>query len=331
MLSLEARTLPSFNREHAMCCRTPARLRLFCLGWLFLCPISLPAIVTSGLPDNYLTPFGAGWDGVTSLEIVQATRSVDCSGVLLGTGQHVLTAAHCLTDSTGMPNVFGLTARFETASIIEQIDYASILVYAGYTGDVFNGNDLAIVTLASPAPAGANRYSIYRGSDETGQIGVVAGYGATGQGHEDDSLPAGQRRIGLNRLDADGSAFQFAGADSLLLYDFDNGLPQNDGLGVVLGLHDLGEGLQEVFPSHGDSGGPTFLNGAVAGLHSFSFRENGPDVDDALNQSFGEFAADVRVSAFAGWIDSQVAVPEPASGILILPALAFIMLRRLRK
>jgi hypothetical protein len=121
------------------------------------------------------------------------------------------------------------------------------------------------------------------------------------------------------------------GADSLLLYDFDNGLPQNDGFGVVLGRHDLGEGLQEVFPSHGDSGGPTFLDGAVAGLHSFSFRENDPDIDDALNQSFGEFAADVRVSAFTGWIDRQLAVPEPASGILILPALTFIMFRRLRK
>ena len=94
-----------------------------------------------------------------------------------------------------------------------------------------------------------------------------------------------------------------------------------------MGLHDLGEGLQEVFPAHGDSGGPTFLSGAVAGLHSFSFRLSSSDIDAALDQSFGEFSADVRVSAYAGWIDSQIAVPEPST-LAIVASLIFLLMVR---
>src|SRR5215813_8885350 len=97
---------------------------------------------------NYLTPFGAGWDGVTSLEIVKSTVSVGCSGVLLSTGLDVLTAAHCVTDSAGLPDVFGLTALFETPDIIDQIEYRNVVVYPGYRGNVFAGNDLAIVRLS---------------------------------------------------------------------------------------------------------------------------------------------------------------------------------------
>jgi hypothetical protein len=113
----------------------------------------------------------------------------------------------------------------------------------------------------------------------------------------------------------------------LLLYDFDNGLPQNDGFGRLLSLYDLGEGLDEVLPSFGDSGGPTFLHGAIAGLHSFSFRLGSSDVDGILNQSFGEFGADVRISAYANWIDSQAAVPEPSCLALTVFAFFSLMVR----
>ena len=297
-------------------------------GLLLLGPLHLAAIVTAGDPDQYFTPFGRGWDGVASLEIIRSTTSLGCSGILLSGGRDVLTAAHCVADSAGNPDVFGLTALFETSDAIAQIEYAGVRIYPGYSGDPFSGNDLAIVRLSAAAPPGADRYAIYKGRDELGRVVQLAGYGATGRGREDDAFPAGQRRLGLNRLDASGSAFHYPGGDSLLLYDFDNGTPRNDGFGVLLGLHDTGEGLDEVIPSHGDSGGPTFINGAVAGLHSFSFRLKGPDVDGVLNQSFGEFGADVRLSTYAGWIDSQTSVPEPSTMYLLPGALCALMLHR---
>jgi hypothetical protein len=305
---------------------------LFLLGPLFLVPFRLSAIVMAGYPDDYLSNFGTGMDGVTSLEVIKGASSVGCTGVLLSTGRHVLTAAHCVANSAGLPDVFGLTALFETAGVVDQIDYAGVAVYPQYTGDPFGGNDLAIITLSRLAPGEADRYRIYRGSDELGQIAEIAGYGLTGQGRLDNTFPAGRRRVGLNRLDSDGSAFHFAGGQSLLLYDFDNGVPRNDGFGVVLGRHDLGQGPAEGIPAHGDSGGPTFLNGAVAGIHSFSFRASSSDVDNTLNQSFGEFSADVRLSKYADWIEAEVTVPEPPTLTLVVPTLfilsAFLLRRR---
>jgi len=307
---------------------SPMHLRQLLIAGLLLSPCPLLAIVTAGPPDAYLTPLGAGWDGVASLEVTRSTTSVGCTGALLPSGRQLLTAAHCVTDSTGIADVFGLTALFETAGVFDLIDYNSVTIYPGYTGDPLAGNDLAIVTLSRAAPADADRYPIYRGSDELGQVGQLAGYGLTGQGRTDITFPPGQRRVGLNRLDADGSALPLAGGSSLLLYDFDNGLPQNDGFGRSLGLHDLGEGLNEVLPSFGDSGGPTFLSGQIAGLHSFSFRMGNSDIDDTLNQSFGEFGADVRISAYANWIDAQTAVPEPSNLALTVLAFFILMVRR---
>jgi len=302
--------------------RQQSKSLIFLIAGLTLAPFRLSAIVTTGMPDNYLTPLGLGLDGVAYLEIFKSTNSVTCSGVLLPTGRHLLTAAHCVADSAGNPDFFPelSTALFETADQFVQIGFSSLAIHPDYQGDAGGGNDLAVLTLSSFAPAGADRYPIYRGNNELGQVGEIVGYGSTGQGRREDSLPPGLKRAGFNRLEAYGSPFpEYTGGELLLTYDFDNGLPANDGFGIFLGLHDLGEGLGEVFPSFGDSGGPTFLNGAIAGLHSFSFRKkNTSDIDGFLNQSFGEFTADVRVSKHAKWIDSVVAIPEPSTLALLL-------------
>lgn len=185
-----------------MCLRRQLRSTLL-LGELLAASLRLSATITSGPPDDYLTPFGVGLDGVTSLEIVRSTSSVGCTGVLLSTGRHVLTAAHCVADSAGNPDVYGLTALFETPGTFAQIEYSSVVLYPAYQGDPIAGNDLAIIILAGLAPSGADRYSIYRGSDEVGQTGLMVGYGATGQGKEDDTFPqagGGAVLIGLTPM-----------------------------------------------------------------------------------------------------------------------------------
>jgi hypothetical protein len=241
-----------------------------------------------------------------------------------------VTAAHCVTDPNGMPDLIALAAIFETSEAVSLVPGTEAFVHPLYTGDLLAGHDLAVISLAGPAPAGADRYSIYRGNDELGQAGLMAGYGAAGQGKRDLSIPGETKRAGWNRFEAEGGAFPFLGLDDLLLYDFDNGRAANDGLGLFLGLHDLGEGRREVFPTIGDSGGPTFLGGALAGIHSFGFRlvSDGvtSDVDMDVNQSFGEFAADIRLSAHADWIDSLLSVPEPPTLVLVLSSLLLLAL-----
>jgi len=225
-------------------------------------------------------------------------------------------------------------ALIETPLQLSLIQGTHVAVYPGYNGDLLHGNDLAIITLASAAPAGADRYRVYRGTDEIGRIGLLAGYGVTGQGKTDLSITPGERRAGLNRLDADGSLAGFSGGSGLLLYDFDNGHAANDGFGLFFGLHDLGEGGNEVLPSFGDSGGPTFLSGAIAGIHSFVFRRQPTrgltsDVDTIFNQSFGEFGADTRLSLYADWIHAQTSpVPEPSYWAPVMLALVVLLVRR---
>ena len=54
----------------------------------------------------------------------------------------------------------------------------------------------------------------------------------------------------------------------------------------------------------GDSGAPTFWNGAIVGLSSFGHRPDQGDIDDIRNRSFGELSYDVRVSNWAEFIDA---------------------------
>jgi hypothetical protein len=207
-------------------------------------------------------------------------------------------------------------------------------VHPAYNGDLLAGHDLAVIRLAGLAPAAADRYPIYRASDELGQVGLMAGYGVTGQGKRDLSIPGEERRAGSNRFEADGGAFGFPGLDGLLLYDFDSGRAPNDAFGLFLGLSDLGEGGDEVLPTIGDSGGPTFLGGAVAGIHSFGFQFRSSsgltsDIDTQLNQSFGEIGADIRMSLHADWVDRVLLVPEPSTLVLVLATLILLVLKRI--
>jgi hypothetical protein len=144
---------------------------------------------------------------------------------------------------------------------------------------------------------------------------------------------------------------------SQLLYDFDNGNAANNGLAYwdgafvtdpVTGLinwlpsarfGDLGLGLDEVLIDGGDSGGGSFIGDLVAGVHSFGFSlagsfcdgilsptnpevANKPDIDCALNSTFGEVAGDTSVAYYASWIKAvlngtigsgAVLIPEPAT------------------
>ncbi|NEO83655.1 MAG: hypothetical protein F6J87_05255 [Spirulina sp. SIO3F2] len=66
--------------------------------------------------------------------------------------------------------------------------------------------DIAVLELSEPAPAGADRYSIYRQSDEKNQVFLRVGYGDTGNGVTGAIHPPAPhcKYFGSNRYDADG-------------------------------------------------------------------------------------------------------------------------------
>lgn len=253
---------------------------------------------------------GEGLDGVVRI----STGGYYGTGVLLYDGQAVLTAAHLF--QAGITNA---TVHFETAAGTQSVQSSGILIHPDYD-DMNENNDLALVWLSRPAPVAAERHELYRQSDEVGQIATLVGYGrpGTGAGGTIDYTDAPIRQKANNRIDADvGLLKQYMGsgmawdplAGTQLIADFDNGKPANDAIGVLLGRPDLGvAGEGTITP--GDSGGPAFIGGRVAGIASYtsslSTNRSQPDIDSTLNSSYGEISAWQRVSAYQQWIDQSL-------------------------
>ena len=262
---------------------------------------------------RYRTNISEGFDRAVRVSY----RGYYGTGTLLFDGRAVLTAAHLFDGLTGFANV-----AFETASGTHAVSATDILVHPGY--DAEGNNDLAIVWLAAPAPIAANRYDIYRGSDEMGQVFTLAGYGANGTGSTGETSGGDLRLKSSNQFDADAATLTtYLGrgmawtplAGSQLIADFDSGTRSTDALGRLIYRSDLGQGLNEGLIASGDSGGPAFLDGQVAGVASYtaslSLGGVDPDIDTTINSSFGEIAAWQRVSYYQQWIDQSVRANYP--------------------
>ena len=293
-----------------------------------------PLYTTFGNPALYLTPPGGVYDGVGDLILTIdhddfGVIAVRCSGALLTSGIQVLTAAHCVTDGDGDLILQSGYITFEGDITDFPIDVlaSATKVHPNWDGDILRGNDVAVLELVSAAPDEITRYDIDRnGDDDVNAIGDKAGYGRSGNGDDGDILDSGIKRDGENKYDdvADTmlKALKFRPnkdfvPGSVLQYDFDNGLSQNDAFGFFFNKRDLGVGPTEVNSAPGDSGGPTFTNGVITGITSYGIRlsnifGSSPDVDGELNSSFGEYSGDTRVSKYASFIDGVLLTTPPS-------------------
>lgn len=326
--------------------------------------------VASGGNPRYLaqTPFYRGVVGLV-MEYANGDAFV-CSGSLLNDRRSVLTAGHCVSGGAGTAGPDKVTAFFYDGNAsdpvyynnylfggaspgVTQVDVTNVFVNPGYTGEVIDQNDIAVVRLGELAPSFANSYGIYTGTDLTGVEYNVAGYGARSDvgGAVGDNLGPGRLRQGDNRYDyrlGDPSLNNFfttydpndpscspgqnifcGTADITYSYvsDFDNGLIRNDtaclvavfGAGAAPGSKycNTGLGADEVSIAGGDSGGPGFVDGLIASVNSYglSFGANFGDYDDDLNSSWGEFNGFVPTFIHTDFIFGSMlpAVPEPVT------------------
>ena len=301
---------------------------------IVLLQLPLVAITTTGDPNSslYLVQPGSMFDGVAKLIISRSDGTFGCTGSLIGDGEFVLTAAHCLTTSNGQLSVSSLTATFNLADGDQTYNGTSYAVNPQWNGDVNNGGDIAVIRLGMTVDPLAQRYPLYRTTDELGKIVTLVGYGDSGDGNHAGSIGFGTKRQGQNQIDGFWNGLtQTHNGQTLgsipgtpVAFDFDDGSAANNQLG------NAGLGMNEVFISFGDSGGPAFFCPPmqpceILGVHdfisSFTTQPNG---------SFGEIGGDTRVSTFAPWIDATI--PEPASEVLIgAGLLGFAVLYRKRK
>jgi len=214
-----------------------------------------------------------------------------------------------------------------SANTFDQIEGTSV-IDPGYQDNLANGADLAIVNLASAAPSYATVYQLYSGAIPYGSTIAVVGFGDTGTGDLGYSGGDGTRLMGENSYVTNAAAWYGSPVSpNLLLADFENGTAADNTLSATgpdsLGLAD------EVDISFGDSGGPSFYDGQLIGVHDFL--DCAPStVTCPDNSTYGEIFGDTSVAGDAAWIDSVLA-PEPSSWLLCLSAVPVItMLGRRR-
>jgi hypothetical protein len=278
-------------------------------------------LTTAANPSTRVTPSGAGFDGVVELrlypDISDMTLYGTATATLLPNGNYLLTAAHVFTQFA----FEAVGAVFHLPGGNTEVFVDTAILGPGWNGNPFNTADIAVAHLVNMAPAEADRFDIYRETDEVSQNLETLGYGRSGTGSQGSVLPAGSKRDGENRIDAFGQALNGSvylpgtvTPDRHLVFDFDSGNSANDASGFFLGIPNLGLGSLEVSTAPGDSGGPALIDGRIAGVTSFGQGFNGfTDVLSGTNASFGEFAVDTRVSAFASWIDSVVDIIAPTT------------------
>ncbi len=266
------------------------------------------AIVSPDHLWNYAVTPGTGFDGVVEI----FANGYAGTGALLPTGRHVLTAAHVVEQDGVIASTIQVYVDGPAGTVSIPVKKVTLHPHYDYTNE---NHDLAIIELTSAAPSWAERYPIYREADEIGTTFTFVGYGIPGTGLSGTLHSGGPDKLWCrNRFDADMAAFVPLG---LLAWkpqpgvqlgaDMDNGSPQRDAFGQLLNIPDLGLGSAEGMITPGDSGGPAFIHGKIAGVASYGtslfWGDIHPDPDGIINATFGEIGGWQRVSAEQEWID----------------------------
>lgn len=267
-------------------------------------PTDSPALRVD--PNTTTSDFG----GVGSIRIfLPDVGAFICSGTPI-TDRHILTAGHCLDlndNGTIAVTPANVTFRLNFGSNQSHIIAATALdMHPDFTGfgSPSVNDDLSLLTLSEPLPAGVPIYPLYRPTVTAGTTFTLAGYGRSGTGVSgytvDPSFSvkrSGQNNVDDFRIDDEGG-----GLNESFEYDFDR--PTGNG---QLGGPTLGNDI-ETTVGGGDSGGPSFVSDGgvlkIAGVNTFTFRFGPPFGPRNPNAPFfGSGGGGILVGPYASWID----------------------------
>jgi len=253
--------------------------------------VAVPAqaiVVRDAQDDSLYRSLGSStpYDSVGRFQGTTTKSGFLASGTLVAP-DWVLTAAHVVDNAKTLSFIIGG----------QTYDVDRTIVYPGWNGNLWSGNDLGLVHLVKTVD-NIRPAQLYTGSGELNQTDTVVGFGKTGTGTSGDTKSDGLKRGAQNVI----SQIEH---DRLLVADFDNPLPPG---AVPLGYsHALPlEGL--IAP--GDSGGGLFITTStgtyLAGVNSFVGSDCG-----LPHSVFGNFSGHTRVSAFSDWIEARIRGEDP--------------------
>ncbi len=236
------------------------------------------------------------------------TSGILGSGTLISR-RHVLTAGHMLDyNNDGIidfqPTDMSFFINDGPTPLELQVSFVRLHPdFTGFNNPALN-DDLAILTLASEAPASVPDYPLWRSALGGGQVTLQVGYGASGDGLTGETIQAtiDIKRIGANAFDdafEDDEQSAGNGLMEVWMADFDN----PDGSAGFLGGSTLGNDI-ETNLGHGDSGGPSFVTSGgeyyLAGTNTLGFRTaTGPSFP-----FFGSGMGGMLVYPYLDWMDS---------------------------
>jgi hypothetical protein len=323
------------------------------------------AIVTYEQPDEY--EFSSGI-GIAAIVTKFERRDSRCTGALIE-GNAIVTAAHCFDELPHRGNLISTTVSFDGSSTGITVFERDIEIEETWTGDLFaSPADIATVRLPKNATINAAPFVLPRSELSYRPVGIrLAGYGDAGQGSVDKALTPPfddprPLRVGFNHYDE-----ALPGADEFwndwYLYDFDDFTTPNNVIGEpgwitlpdgTLAITELDYDFDgtvvfgESMIARGDSGGPSYFDNVLVGIHSWVSAEPdfGVEGQDGIylpalgpdDVGFGWVGADVPVARYADWIRQAAAgpldppspVPAPPAAALLITGVVLLVARRRR-
>lgn len=312
----------------------------------------------SGLPDPSLADaYGSRFNG-QNLDGVGLFRinAPDGPGAYACTTQRIgprtmLTAAHCVTDPlTGRRFSTANTARVGYVAPDGSFTYyhaANVRVQRSWLGFDNPANlawrDVAVVNFAEALPNWITTYQVLDGGPLgsqtlTGRQAVIAGFGAFGGGTGQPGFDF-YRRAGSNAVSGTADYAPYFGFGDYLI-DFDDAGGHWQTTCVIENACDAPTtGATEAIGGPGDSGGPLFVGGRLAGIYSYGtyYCTPGteattcdPFVADTTTypgfrsrryDSFGALGAYAPVSPNLAFIRAAT-IPEPSTVCLVAVGVA---------